>query len=91
MSLRRGFNKIEYYVTNGGGEVDFLVQDNVTLKRRLVQVSWDMADEQTFEREMKSLREAMAETGIEDGTVVTWDDEREIDGVHVVPAWKWCI
>lgn len=50
MSLRRGFNKIEYYVTNGGGEVDFLVQDNVTLKRRLVQVSWDMADEQTFGR-----------------------------------------
>ena len=91
MSLRRGFNKIEYYVTNGGGEVDFLVQDNVTLKRRLVQVSWDMADELTFGREMKSLREAMTETGIENGTIVTWDDEREIDGVHVVPAWKWCI
>lgn len=40
---------------------------------------------------MKSLREAMTETGIEDGTIVTWDDEREIDGVHVVPAWEWCI
>ena len=91
LSLRRGFNKIEYYVTNGGGEVDFLVQDNVTLKRRLVQVAWTMADEQTFGREIKSLREAMAETGIEDGTIVTWEDEREINGVHVVPAWKWCI
>ncbi len=34
---------------------------------------------------------AMRETGIEDGTVVTWDDEREIGGVRVEPAWKWCI
>ena len=90
MTLRRGFNKIEYYVTNSGGEVDFLVQDNVTLKHRLVQVSWDLSDELTFTREMKALKEAMSETGIGDGTVVTWDDEREIDGIRIVPAWKWC-
>lgn len=90
MTLRRGFNKIEYYVTNSGGEVDFLVQDNVTLKHRLVQVSWDLSDELTFTREMKALKDAMSETGIEDGTVVTWDDEREIDGIRIVPAWKWC-
>ena len=91
MSLRRGFNKIEYYVTKGGGEVDFLVQDNVTQKRRLVQVTWDMSDKQTFAREMNALKDAMSETGIKDGTVVTWDNEREIDGICIVPAWKWCI
>ena len=91
MTLRRGFNKIEYYVTKSGGEVDFLVQDNATLKRSLVQVSWDMSDEPTFTREMKALKDAMAETGIDDGTVVTWDDERDIDGVHIVPVWKWCL
>ena len=90
LSLRRGFNKIEYYVTKGGGEVDFLVQDNVTLNRRLIQVTWDMSDKTTFAREMKALTEAMAETGIGDGTIVTWDDEREINGVRIVPAWKWC-
>ena len=83
-------SKIEYYVTKGGDEVDFLVQDNVTKKRRLVQVTWDMSDETTFTREMKALREAMAETGIADGLIVTWDDEREIDGVRILPAWKWC-
>ena len=78
-------------MTKGGGEVDFLVQDSVTLKRRLIQVTWDMSDKPTFAREMKALTEAMAETGIADGTIVTWDDEREIDGVRIVPAWKWCI
>ena len=91
MSLRRGFNKIEYYVTKGGGEVDFLVQDNVTQKRRLVQVTWDMSDKQTFAREINALKDAMSETGIKDGIIVTWDDEREIDGIRIVPAWKWCV
>ena len=91
ISLRRGFNKIEYYVTKGGGEVDFLVQDNVTQKRRLVQVTWDMSDKQTFAREMNALKDAMSETGIKDGIIVTWDDEREIDGIRIVPAWKWCV
>lgn len=90
MSLRRGINKIEYYVTKGGDEVDFLVQDNVTKNRRLVQVAWGMSDATTFAREMKALREAMSETGIEDGQIVTWDDEREIDGVRILPVWKWC-
>ena len=91
ISLRRGFNKIEYYVTKGGGEVDFLVQGNVTQKRRLVQVTWDMSDKQTFAREMNALKDAMSETGIKDGIIVTWDDEREIDGIRIVPAWKWCV
>lgn len=91
MSLRRGYNKIEYYVTKSGGEVDFLVQDNVTLKRRLVQVSWDLEDKATFTRETKALKEAMSETGIADATIVTWDDEREIDGIHVIPMWKWSL
>ena len=40
---------------------------------------------------MKALKDAMKETGIGDGTVVTWDDERDIDGIHIVPAWKWNI
>ena len=90
MTLRRGFNKIEYYVTNGGGEVDFLVRDDVTQERHLVQVTWDMSDKPTFTREMKALKDAMSETGIKDGVIVTWDDEREIDGIRIVPAWKWC-
>ena len=23
--------------------------------------------------------------------VVTWDDDRESDGIKIVPAWKWCM
>lgn len=42
-------------------------------------------------RETKALKEAMSETGITDATIVTWDDEREIDGIHVIPMWKWSL
>lgn len=94
MELRRGFNRIEYYNARGGGEVDFFVTDRVSKSQRLVQVAWTLAGagEGTRRREVATLRAAMEETGITEGTVVTWDDEEtEEDGVRVVPVWKWAL
>jgi len=28
---------------------------------------------------------------VDDCTVVTWDEERDVDGIRIVPAWKWCM
>ena len=51
-----------------------------------------MANEETFSRELSSLRDARSATGIDDCTIVTWDDEQTFDdGIRVVPAWKWCL
>ena len=91
MSLRRGFNKIEYYNTRKGEEVDFFVTDRATGDRRLVQVSYRMDDERTRGREFSALASARRETGIGDCTIVTWDEEGEEDGVRIVPAWKWLL
>ena len=94
MELRRGFNRIEYYNTRGGGEVDFFVTDRATKERRLVQAAWTLggAGGETRRRETGALRAAMEETGIAEGTVVTWDDEEaEEDGVRIVPVWKWAL
>ena len=91
MALRRGFNKIEYYNTKKGEEVDFFVTDKVTGKARLVQVSYEMADEKTRGREFAALLATRRETGIDDCTIVTWDEEGEEDGVRIVPAWKWLL
>lgn len=91
LSLRRGDNKIEYFNTKKGEEIDFLVTDNVTKKRRLVQVAWEMSSPDTEARELSAIKAARSEIKVDDCTVVTWDDEREIDGVKVVPAWKWCL
>ena len=28
---------------------------------------------------------------VDDCVVVTWDEERDVDGIRIVPAWKWCL
>ena len=91
LALRRGFNKIEYYNTKKGDEVDFLVTDQATKKRRLVQVSWELSSPATAQRELMALKDARGEIKVDDCTVVTWDEERDEDGIRIVPAWKWCI
>ena len=91
MELRRGFNKIEYYVTKKGDEVDFFVTDKATKEMRLVQVSYELSSQGTRDRELSALRDARHETGIEDCTIVTWDEEGEVEGIRVVPAWKWML
>ena len=46
-----------------------------------------MSAKETFGRELSALREARKTTGIDDCTVVTWDDERTTeDGIRIVPA-----
>lgn len=91
MALRRGFNKIEYYNTRNGDEVDFFVTDNETKKSRLIQVSYEMSGKETRAREFSALIDARRETGVEDCTIVTWDEEREENGISIVPAWKWLL
>ena len=92
MALRRGQNQVNYLPLAGDSEVDFHVFDHVTGKRRLIQVAYEMSAKETFGREMAALREARKTTGIDDCTVVTWDDERTTeDGIRIVPAWKWLL
>jgi predicted AAA+ superfamily ATPase len=91
LSLRRGDNRIEYYNAKSGEEVDFLVTDKATKKRRLVQVAWELSLPETEQRELSALKIARKEMGIDDCTVVTWDDEREDDGIKILPVWKWCL
>ena len=91
LALRRGYNKIEYVNTQQGEEVDFLVTDRSTKRRRLIQVAWEMSSPETEERELSALKAARSELKVDDCTVVTWDEERELDGIKIVPAWKWSL
>lgn len=86
--LREGW-QLEYYVTKRGGkEVDFYAYHPEAKAKKLIQVSYDIASKDTFEREMDALVIAGNETGITDRVIVTWDDEKTLDnGVKIVPAW----
>ncbi len=82
--------KITYF--SGDYECDFVVQHEERVEQ-LIQVCWDMHDEETRKRELRGLLEAAAATGCTNLLLVTHDEETllTIDDkqVYVVPAWKW--
>ena len=63
--------------------------------KRLVQVSVSLDSESTRERELSALDAAMRKFGLNEGEIVTFDQEEEVavssGTVHVVPAWKWLL
>lgn len=90
--IRRKSQRIFYYRTKQGNEVDFIWY-NDRGKKELIQVCWDMTDEKTRKREIKSLKLAMLETGLNEGTIVTYAQEDLIKednlSIDVVPGWKY--
>ena len=90
--MRPPSDKITYY--QGNCECDFVLQreDNVI---QLIQVTWDMVDASTREREIKGLLEAASVTGCENLIIITKDEEntfnREGKEIKVIPAWKWVL
>lgn len=75
-------------------EVDFLIKED-TRVRELIQVCWDINNEKTKQRELRSLLKAMDEFDITEAVVIT--DEagptEEIKGkkIKFVPLWKWLL
>ena len=79
-----------------GKEVDFVEGDALADEAfSLVQVCFSMDDPKTRKRELSAMQEAMARFRREEGLIVTFDDEADIqvpEGViRVRPAWKWLL
>ena len=77
-------------------EVDFVMGDALLGDvYRLVEVSVDLANPKTREREVSALADAMGKYGIDESTIVTMDSEETISAgtgtIHVIPAWKWLL
>jgi hypothetical protein len=92
MHLRRHGYETEYVNTQDGNEADFLARHKTSGNVFLIQACWDMTDQKTFNRELRSLQSAMKKLSIDSGTIVTWDDEADLEGnIKVVPVWKWLL
>ncbi|WP_303250468.1 hypothetical protein [uncultured Senegalimassilia sp.] len=81
---------------NSGKEIDFIEGDDAFgIAYELIQVSLNMENEATRQREVSALQEAMSRSEKDTATIVTLDEETDItipEGViHVVPAWKWLL
>lgn len=80
-------NKEIYYFKNGNSECDFLVKQNEQITAA-IQVCRELNNE-NMEREIKGLKNAMTETGTKEGKIITFNQEDNLDGIPVIPVWKW--
>ena len=92
--MRRISNRIFYYRTKKGNEVDFLWMDNQD-NPNLVQVCLSLTASQTKNREMKALNDAMQELDLNHSIIVSLDEETEIKTnnkvIQLIPAWKYLL
>jgi predicted AAA+ superfamily ATPase len=92
MHLRRQGMVPEYYITQTGSEVDFVVLPDDGGERQLIQVCWDLNQPHTRQREVAALLSAMDELQVQRGSIVTWLDTDTSDGrLTIVPAWQWLL
>jgi len=89
--LRKGY-EIAYINTKTGHETDFFAKHTITGEMLLIQVCWDMTNAKTFNRELRGLKFAMDELSLDNGLIITWDDEQILENnISVVPVWKWLL
>ncbi len=95
LHLRRNMkpqDKIFYF--HGNNECDFVYQRGEKIEK-LIQVTWDMSDKDTKNREIDGLYEAAKATGCKALYIITFDMEAEIVhaeyNITIIPVWKWLL
>ena len=91
VTLRRKYGAGSYFWNSKNVEVDFVVPE----EGLAIQVSYSMADADTFKRETDALIKLHSVQSITKMVVVTMEEEScvEKDGYHIelVPLWKWLL
>ena len=86
--------EIFYWKDEHHREVDFVVKQGLEIKT-LIQVCWEMDNEKTRKREVRSLQKAIKELSPMESFIITEDIEGEenISGMNVkiLPLWKWLL
>jgi predicted AAA+ superfamily ATPase len=93
LELKRDRQEIYYYRTPQS-ECDFLISTHGKITHA-IQVTYDMSDMDTRQREIKGLIEACQNFDLTTATIVTYDSEDEMlqDGIaiEIVPFYKWAL
>ncbi len=86
--------EIYYWKDEKQNEVDFIVKEDEHVKK-VIQVSYEIGDTKTKEREIKGLIRGSDALRCDDLTILTWDHEeileREGKKIEFVPVWRWLI
>lgn len=79
------------YYYNRNCEIDFCIPS----EKIAIQVSYNLNDEATYEREIGSLRKFLKTFPEYQGYIITRDEESEFTlydkTIHIIPVWKWLL
>jgi len=82
------------YKTRNGREVDFVLKKGVVVDN-LIQVTYQTSLFDVKKREIKGLLEAEEEIKADKLTVITWDEEKQVEKnkktINFIPLWKWLL
>lgn len=78
------------YIKNKNHEIYFVLSKNQQVTQ-LIQVSWDVSQIETYERETESLVAAGEEFKCKNLLLLTSDLETKNDKIKILPVWKWLI
>jgi hypothetical protein len=88
LQLSRKSGDIFYYKTQDGKETDFYLPES----KELIQVTQNMNNESTYQREIGSLLASMEELNINEGLIITEELEKEIvengKKIDILPLYK---
>ena len=94
LELLRRNEEIYYWKSSSDKEVDFVIKKGTNLLTA-IQVSIDISNDATKEREFSALLCAQRELGMDELTVLTKDDEYDIKyhdtNISVKPIWKYLL
>ncbi len=83
--------ELSLYYYNRGIEVDFCIPE----QHLAIQVSYNLDDHDTYEREVGGLIRFLKVFNDYRGIIVTWDTEQQIENedlrIDVIPCWKWLL
>ena len=89
LHLRRKTNEIYYY--KGKQEVDFYLKE----EKKLINVSYNLQDKSTYDREVKGLLEAMNNLNLTTSYLLTDSLEKQLKvknkTIYIIPLWKWLL
>lgn len=94
IELKRKGKELYYYKTKKGLEVDILIRKGNDIEA-IIQITQDLQGQEVRQREVKSILTAMDELGLQNGLILTLDDEEELmvanKKINVRPIYKWLL
>ncbi len=94
VELKRRQQEIYYYHTKTGLEVDFIIRSGAKITG-LIQVCASLDNKETQTREVNALLQAMNETGLSHGIILTKDGSKTINEkgktIQVMPIYQWLL